>query len=1496
MPSVSWLEIRKWNGSQPDAFEELCCQFAHSEQPPDDSRFISKGRPDSGIECYWILPNEEEWGWQAKFFPDGFDKSRWQQCDDSVCKALDGHTKLTKLFFCIPYKFPDSRKPNQLSAAKHWENHRAKWIQWAKGRGRSVEFILWDEHELLLRLSKPEHSGRCWFWFNAPAMDADWFRRNIAGAVSLADERYSPDLHFELPLARHFDALGRTPGFLTTIDEFGGKLNKVLADLGGYASSKDDLGKAIEEIRQSLRVSLETVNSLSLDAKAPIDFARLEKALRSAQKLVQSALHRIWQQWQERAKQFEKEHGRRPDAYEIHNDGFSDYRLRETFSCISEVLDFCASRDAALANLPALLLVGEAGLGKTHLVCSVAEKRVAAGQPTIVLLGQQFDESEPWSQIIRFVGLSCNRDTFLGALDASGEATACRALIMIDAINDGPGVRFWQNHLAAILSHLRSYPHVGIVITIRTAYFDKAALPIQQLVSIIHHGFAGLTNEATRHFFQHYGLAEPNVPMLDPEFDSPLFLKLICRALKDSNRLELPSDLIGVSAIFKFVLDETNTRLAKKLDYAPSDQLVRKAVDRIAAMMAECSREFLPLEVTKRELDLIYPANGYSRSLLRHLIAEHVLVQSPSMAGTDEELVRFTYQRLSDHLIVQGVLARTPKYDLRKLFQRQGVFGRRMGDGSWFYGIAGWLEALAVQLPETHKLEIDQVLSGSWENDVLRRAFLCSLIWRKPTTFSAATKKRINQLLHGSHRTELLDSIICVTARPDHPYNADWLDAVLRPLEMANRDAWWSIYIFGKIEEEGNIHRLIEWACAERKENSFPDEVVRLAALALAWCLTTSDRFVRDRATKALVGLLEQRISILRWLLKHFADVAEPYVQERLHAVAYGCAMLTRQTKELQKLAQDVYDRIFRDGFPPASVLLRDHARGVVERAVRSELQINYDPTLIVPPYKSTWPKAPPSLAVLEKRFKLGTYEDKFRGLWLICNSVTSDDFSRYVIGDVSWWSDRRRKGKASQSPKALFKELLKTVRPDTAKTLEHYAECLRCIYDPNPYRGDTPENARASQRYVDYIDANLHRLLSKPQARQFQKDIVPHLKDPEDRKQQRVFSQKLFERLILRRVLELGWTCERFNEFDRNVRQKGREAHKAERIGKKYQWIAYDEFHARISDNFGLAESGTPIMRNDELERGTWPDNFRDIDPSLLLQKSPHDGWGVNQRNWWTPHNYNAWTSAPTSLDWLQQIEDLPPPTDFLELSGTDKKKWMVLDAYTCWRRKESVGDFRGRELERQEIHYIFRSYLVRREHLSAVMTWAQKQDWINDRLPSACSYYRPHLHEYYWSPYFDWPLDEAWIAEVWPINDLPHPVIQTTCDFSCSDRGYDCSVDKDFSISMPSRWLANKMGLRISGRRGDFVGSKGQIITFDPSTREPGHSTLVIQQEALREFLEREKLVLIWTLLGEKNIYPPGMNTQSWLGRLTILGIYSWDGKSINGNFRKDFFKGRG
>src|SRR5438876_8615706 len=92
--SINWHRLRSWDGSQDNAFEELCCQLAAYEGVPLGSRFTRKRAPDAGVECYWTLPGGEEWCWQAKFFNSAPTVQQWQQIDESVQTALEKHPSL----------------------------------------------------------------------------------------------------------------------------------------------------------------------------------------------------------------------------------------------------------------------------------------------------------------------------------------------------------------------------------------------------------------------------------------------------------------------------------------------------------------------------------------------------------------------------------------------------------------------------------------------------------------------------------------------------------------------------------------------------------------------------------------------------------------------------------------------------------------------------------------------------------------------------------------------------------------------------------------------------------------------------------------------------------------------------------------------------------------------------------------------------------------------------------------------------------------------------------------------------------------------------------------------------------------------------------------------------------------------------------------------------------------------------------------------------------
>lgn len=55
-----------------------------------------------------------------------------------------------------------------------------------------------------------------------------------------------------------------------------------------------------------------------------------------------------------------------------------------------------------------------------------------------------------------------------------------------------------------------------------------------------------------------------------------------------------------------------------------------------------------------------------------------------------------------------------------------------------------------------------------------------------------------------------------------------------------------------------------------------------LATIALAWLFCTSNRELRDFATKALICILIDRINLVLRLLQKFKNIDEPYIKERL--------------------------------------------------------------------------------------------------------------------------------------------------------------------------------------------------------------------------------------------------------------------------------------------------------------------------------------------------------------------------------------------------------------------------------------------------------------------------------------------------------------------------------------------------------------------------------------------------------------------------------------
>src|SRR5699024_4661483 len=125
-----------------------------------------------------------------------------------------------------------------------------------------------------------------------------------------------------------------------------------------------------------------------------------------------------------------------------------------------------------LFNNPCLIVYGDAGIGKSHLLGDFSNKLIKDKKPSIFVLGQTLtDTKNPWTQILKAeLRLDCNEDVFLGVLNTIGHAQQERVPVVIDALNEGKGRSFWKNNLAGFIEKFKKYPWVALILSVRSEY------------------------------------------------------------------------------------------------------------------------------------------------------------------------------------------------------------------------------------------------------------------------------------------------------------------------------------------------------------------------------------------------------------------------------------------------------------------------------------------------------------------------------------------------------------------------------------------------------------------------------------------------------------------------------------------------------------------------------------------------------------------------------------------------------------------------------------------------------------------------------------------------------------------------------------------------------------------------------------------------------------------------------------------------------------------
>ena len=773
---------------------------------------------------------------------------------------------------------------------------------------------------------------------------------------------------------------------------------------------------------------------------------------------------------------------------------------------VREEKEYIQSQAFKVLSNPNLLVTGEWGTGKTHLLCDFTRDRLGRSRATVLVLAKNFQGSVV-AEICSRLEQGCNAVEVFDRLEELAYEAGERAVVMVDGVNEGRRPE-WQEAITTLQALVADRPNIGLIVTCRTP-FEPIAIKRKDLENfhkVMHLGFDDQEFDAQAAFFRYYNLPLPEVPLLDREFSRPLTLKLICQSLRNLTGKKLARGFAGIASGQKgmtYVLESFVNHVGDLIErqyglraqgcwelLKGSDQIADKRLAGFAPCMAANMRDYIRPSETDRIIASNYPAlrPAQRRRLLdvlrtNGLIEEDAVWYSTKSGSKSRIVFRLPYQRFSDHLIARHLLKThldvSSAATIRQSFADKSPLARVFRVANRYYreyAAPGWAQALITEFPERVRTrlppkqrELFFVLPKRAQNlNAYFDPFIEGLFWRDPAAFTEGTRAVINQYLTAGPRAweRMVDALAAISTKPKHPYHARRLYDFLARYPMPDRDLQWSEYLRRRYASP-TIHRLLTWAEKLNAANMTPPSATELVVL-LSLVLTTVVRSDRDLTTKALVLIGERYPEVLFTHVVTSLEFNDPYVPERMLAAAYGTTLSLVDSEAaptfrplLGDLAKTLYRQMFGLSASNAThhTLMRDYALGIIEVAQRA--------SCVALPESASRSLAAPFPNTLSTFASDGTPDPSVEEA---LGHAIHMDFGNYTLGRL------------------------------------------------------IPDRANYDHKHPDYIQVRAK---------------------------------------IERRMFDLGYRAERFKDVDAeigNASWNARDEKKVDRYGKKYSWIAYYE------------------------------------------------------------------------------------------------------------------------------------------------------------------------------------------------------------------------------------------------------------------------------------------------------------------------------------------------
>lgn len=1105
-------------------------------------------------------------------------------------------------------------------------------------------------------------------------------------AVKKAGDRYSPDMHVKN------DALEEDLNIFCNKSEI---------------ARKNSIYPSVEDWYLRIRSKYSFIK----DDYKPSDYASLAPCLR-----------KFRDDYKEREKDPDLLEYQKVDKEDIDELKHQLNKLNEIFNSSPDILKFkCA------------FIHGIAGSGKTHSLCRFAETHEVKCQPYL-LYGGQFVSNETFlQQVEELLGFSDG----LKGLDNYMSDKNRYAVVIVDAINEGVGLAYWNDILVRLPQEVEKYKNIRFIFSARVP--DNSNLKIGSHNKWVLRYIDGFGNyeEAIEKYFDKYGVDKEykNNPFY--EFYNPLFLRIFCIAYsripynkkKSITKLEL----------FLNYLQVRNKDVTNIIDEDLYLDVTTDYLLKLAEFSLDKSNDGEITRAVARDISYDkYPNKSWRYSLLYACLQETLLLES---YGKDRytPCVEFEFENLGDFLKVaaflkKGIKGKAVTNYLTVKKKQARVYGPGSNRFVQFVG------ALLSVENDNIKEFYEKALSGKeWDNMLFD-----TLQYKGPLRQRIITKfiKDGNgKLLAAMIRNADAYSFVEVKTLHDE----------LMQMNLPERDLKWSVHVNGLYDWNGR-QQFIDFPLVSQPTDKSEDDLKKVTIL-MVWMLTSSYPELRAILVRHITNLLTNKPKLANFSIEFFKSCNDPYVLQGLYCAIYGVTLRLRNADIVGSIAELVYNSNYAEGVNvPKNWLIRYWTMKILERAANLDSDYNY------------WNKVKPPFITGDNPYSLidestvidDNYFGESKGSRQLYYSLFGmSDFNRYIIGTNTSKTDRI------------------LVNKDT-----HDAVLLD--------------------------------------------DIA---------------------KMIGARIKELGWNDE-LGHLDDEKYSNSRFENKTERLGKKYQWIAYYDIMGRLTDYCSLRKEKYGYGKDKTQEVNyPWYADIRDyFDPTL--QPVTNDSVGIS-----FDKKREKLALGITANQWINDNNNIPP----LNLLFKDNKggEWIYISGFTS-EEQEDCGDV---------IRYAtnVNSAFVRQDDANKIEDWSKHKNFYGRWMPERREAIDFRWNEYPWADSFVNSLeDDEWER---PSGQCPSDIMVSYMVQLQEDTiGFDSSENFSSIVYMPCVDMMKKLNL-YTGERGIVRQAiDDSIVGVDFRLTGGDNTGLLLSKSTLDLYLSMTGYTLFFFVLAEKTLsYAP-------------------------------------